>query len=408
MFSMNGIEKTFGFPLMGWQQNGQNLRGVLEGRSLVLVDKVLKDNPVVREMIDGMAGAIPPLVMHVPATEQIKDVSYAQALLASVRESMHPNPDSLAVFGGGTLINVANFIANNLDEDSGLRLPYHVIPTTLLAVSDVALGSKGNLNVEGTKHKLRGYRDPSAIVLNYKLLESLPPDEVRRGMAEAYKHALLQDTAYPSGCDSFCPSLGIIMLVLEQRRPDPHMAMLSAFNTIFAKNYVLGLDPRETTWMAGLLSYGHLHAHAYEMASGFTLNHGDSVPFGMLVDVKLGGKPRLYKLMLSQLSRMPLMDHLDLFAPPEDALKKAYHAETKPFFRPRPERPEDDAFYVLPLRHIGQYHTATPENSPNLLTVRFAEMQQAGQAVLRDLRAIKANPLRRIAYRMAASPLCTL
>ncbi len=408
MFSMSGIEKSYGFPLIGWQQEQRGLRGVLGEQGLVLVDETLKDSPAVHEMIVGMTGKIPPRVIHIPVTENIKDAAYAERIMNNIRASGVSAPQSLAVFSGGTLINLANFIAQKLDETTEQRLPYYVVPTTLLAVSDVALGSKGNLNAGGIKHKLRSYRDPSAIIIDYKLVDSLPPEEIRRGLAEAYKHALLQDSAYPSGCDPLWPSLGCIMLVLEQRRPDPRMAMLSAFNTIFAKNRILGLDPRETTWMAGLLSFGHLHAHAYEMASGFTLSHGDSVPFGMLVDVKLGGSPRLYKLMLSQLSRMPLMNHIDMFTPEEDALRSAYHSETKPFFRPRPDHPEDDAFYVLPLKHIGQYRTATPESPPNLLTVRFEEMQRAGQTVLQDIQAIKTNPLRRIVYRLAASPLCTL
>lgn len=404
MFFLPGIERNSGFPLLGWHEAAGQLRGALTPAPLILADRALQTVPAALEIIATLTANENPDIRWIEGGEHLKDATQVAALASSLSR----RPEAMAVMGGGTLINFANALTQRLDQEQGHRIRYFVIPSTLLAVSDVALGSKGNLNQNGVKHKIRSYRDPDMIITDHRLIATLDPVEIKRGLVECYKHALLQDTAYPNGCDPCWPSLDTITMVLEQKRPAADFAMLSAFNTIFAKADILQKDPREEHWLAGLLSYGHLHAHAYEMASGFSLNHGDSVPFGMLVDLKLGGNPRLYHLALSHLSRTPLMDHLEKLEPAPERLKKAYHSETKKFFRPNPNQPEQDAFYVLPLRSIGEYRSATLSAPPPMLIRTFNEMQVAGKEVLSDLKAIKAHPTQRILHAIRAFPVSFL
>ncbi len=293
-------------------------------------------------------------------------------------------PQKLIAIGGGAILNLGTFVAGCFDPAAPdfATPPYKsyvrgtipeliVVPTTMLAMADVAFGSKGNLNGETQKHAYKIYRDPEQIFLDPAYLESLPAGEMKRGLSECLKQALLQtrgphpdirtrlknrgaeDRAaaiWDARLYKWPPDLDAVCALIKMEKPSPEACFWTACNTMYAKAAVIGLDPSEQGWTSIILNYGHLHAHALEMASGFAIHHGDSGFIGMLVDLKMAGDEKLYRRILDLYPHMPAASNRALFEVDEAALRYAYRIEPKRFFRM-----PDGNFKVLWVPRAGLY-----------------------------------------------------
>lgn len=72
-------------------------------------------------------------------------------------------------------------------------MKYVSIPTTVLAISDAAIGSKTGVNNFYGKNMIGSFYDPSLIVVCHKFLESLDDRNMSNGMAEVIKIAAMLD-----------------------------------------------------------------------------------------------------------------------------------------------------------------------------------------------------------------------
>ncbi|MBA7621157.1 3-dehydroquinate synthase [subsurface metagenome] len=95
----------------------------------------------------------------------------------------------ICALGGGVVGDTAGFIAA-----SYLRgIDYLQLPTTLLAQVDSSLGGKVGVNFEGKKNMVGSFYQPTAVIADVALLQSLPPAEMRHGLAEVIKYAIAMD-----------------------------------------------------------------------------------------------------------------------------------------------------------------------------------------------------------------------
>jgi len=370
------------------------------GPTLLIMDQEVQGSPCIarlKDLLDEM-----PFVYTVASGEHAKSIDGFAKLTQELRqifEAKRSPPRTVVAVGGGTLINVANAAMaqltgriNFLGEEICQPIEYDhylVLPSTVLAVADVALGSKGNINSHEKKHAFRSYFEPSAIMLDPKILESLSVVEIKRGLVECLKHAILQDDSYGIGA----PQLRDVLSML--RRPDPpsDLAFALASLTMYAKAAVLGRDTFEKSWKGGLLlSYGHLHAHAWESSSGFQVSHGDAVLFGMLVDLKLNGDPELYKLILSVVPFTPLKDAVFDHTPSRQGLASAYAQETKPFYLDA-----NGAYKILKVTQKGDYQAARldAQSAEPSKAVSIHAMLEAVDAVVADIRSEIESELNR-------------
>jgi shikimate kinase / 3-dehydroquinate synthase len=141
------------------------------------------------------------------------------------------------------------------------------VPTTLVGMVDAAIGGKTGINTEVAKNLPGAFHFPAQVLVDPSLLETLPAEERRAGMAEVVKTGLLA---------------GHELWTL----PDAEMIRASA---AFKAGVVLS-DPYEHGRRA-ILNLGHTFAHALEAGSGYTLRHGDAVALGLLAALRLSGKP---------------------------------------------------------------------------------------------------------------------
>lgn len=210
-----------------------------------------------------------------PAGEMAKAWRWAQRILEAALEAGLGRDGRLAGVGGGVVCDLTAFAASLYMR--GCRLALY--PTTLLAMVDAALGGKTALNLGGAKNLVGTFYPAEELVIWIPALATLPPRELRCGLAEAIKTALLGD-----------PEL--LELLRERRadllRGDPVALRQVVRRCLAVKGRIVENDLREAGGRA-ILNLGHTFAHALESATGFRgYRHGEAVAWGLGRALALG------------------------------------------------------------------------------------------------------------------------
>lgn len=178
--------------------------------------------------------------------------------------------------GGGVVTDMTAFAASLYMR--GCRLV--LVPTTLLAMVDAALGGKTGIDYGGFKNLVGTFYPAHELRIWPGALTSLPERDFRSGLAEVIKHAFLVDTH--------------LLELLENRREavlsrDPAVLEELVFRAVMVKVGVVERDLRETGERA-FLNLGHTFGHALEAVAGFdgSWTHGEAVCWGMSRAFDLG------------------------------------------------------------------------------------------------------------------------
>jgi 3-dehydroquinate synthase len=182
--------------------------------------------------------------------------------------------------GGGVLGDTVGFAAATY-----LRgVPFVQCPTTLLAMVDSSVGGKVGVNVPQGKNLIGAFHQPVSVVADPLVLRSLPARELRCGLAECIKHAVIRDADLFAWTRTHMHEL----LALEPAR----LAELIARN-VAIKAAVVMEDERENGVRAHL-NLGHTFGHAIEARVGYgRILHGEAVGLGMLAAATLAAELRL-------------------------------------------------------------------------------------------------------------------
>ena len=243
-------------------------------RALVVVDEAVAGLHAAR--VDAIASscAVESRVLLLEAGEETKTVQRAQWLLEACDAFGLMRNDALIAVGGGTITDVTAFTAQMY-----LRgIPLVLMPTSLLAQVDAAIGGKNCLNLDSHKNRLGSFYHPRWVVCDTAFLTTLPLRHVLSGLAEVVKvHAV---TGHRAMADQ---------ATWDKTRPDcgvgtwPDLVARSAR----AKVDLLAPDPFEESQQR-LLNFGHTFAHALEEMSAFELAHGEAVMLSMLCEIWIG------------------------------------------------------------------------------------------------------------------------
>ncbi len=257
-----------------------------DGPFYFLFDQALENEPSYKRLRTTLS---PLCEVKLVGGESVKDwANYEKVVLQLIGKSLRTE-GCLVIIGGGSILNFGGFLAATLNR--GMR--FVLVPTTIMAIADVAIGSKTSLNLRSPgkngkhlKHPIGLYANPDRVILDKGFLDSLPLANKKIGLAECVKHGLCQDRRLWNkaiellrGTDSNTPNWYEV-----------------AVDTMHLKSDMLSLDPWEMD-EALVLLFGHLHAHALERALGFAMPHGVAVYWGMLIDLHLAGDVRFAELL---------------------------------------------------------------------------------------------------------------
>ncbi|WP_397537669.1 3-dehydroquinate synthase [Rummeliibacillus pycnus] len=206
-------------------------------------------------------------VFVLPGGEACKTFDNYFAAQSFLLEQKCTRKSFLFAFGGGAVGDLTGFVAATFMRG----VPFIQIPTTILA-HDSAVGGKTAINHPLGKNMIGAFYQPKSVIFDIDFLESLPEREVRSGMSEVIKHALISDEKWLHQLMGFRSILGLSKEQLEKNLEQG----------IRVKANIVEQDEEEHS-VRKYLNFGHTYGHAMEAASGFgKLAHGEAVMIGMV------------------------------------------------------------------------------------------------------------------------------
>jgi 3-dehydroquinate synthase len=167
--------------------------------------------------------------------------------------------------GGGIVTDIAGFVAATYMRG----VDFGFVSTTLLGQVDASIGGKNGVNVADYKNMVGTFRQPRFVIADVEMLRTLPKRELRAGMAEVVKSAIIADAELFERLER-CG--GAIYDSVE----DMQEVMLGA---VAVKARIVAEDEREGG-VRRLLNLGHTLGHAIEKCT-HEVNHGEAVAIGM-------------------------------------------------------------------------------------------------------------------------------
>lgn len=210
-----------------------------------------------------------------PPGEASKSFTGLETLVDWLLDNKVERQDMVIALGGGVIGDLTGFAASTLRR--GVR--FTQIPTTLLAQVDSSVGGKTGINVPQGKNLVGAFHQPSLVLADLDVLQTLPDREFRAGYAEIVKYAAICDRPFFDWLESNLDAL---------KNRDIQALSYAIEKSCQTKADIVAQDEKEHGARA-LLNLGHTFAHAYENLTGYSDNllHGEAVGLGMAQAARL-------------------------------------------------------------------------------------------------------------------------
>ena len=219
-----------------------------------------------------------------PAGEKSKTLETYAELVRGFAALELTRTDFAIALGGGVVGDLTGFAAATYMRGIG----FVQIPTTLLAMVDSSIGGKTGVDIPEGKNLVGAFHLPKRIWRDAKFLETLPEKEMKNGLAEMIKTAVLFDAEMFRELESI-GSLGT-------KESSGRMQDLKSLQTLETLKTLSSLVERCAAWKQKivdedfkeggkrkLLNLGHTLGHAIEKVSDFAIPHGEAVAIGMRI-----------------------------------------------------------------------------------------------------------------------------
>lgn len=165
----------------------------------------------------------------------------------------------LIALGGGVIGDLVGFVSASLYRG----MPFVQIPTSLLAQVDSSIGGKTGIDFNGHKNIIGAFNQPKLVLIDPKVLQTLPLRELKNGYGEMIKHALI-----------YSPKLLELLKVNKLNVTEE----IIYENLMIKRSFVLNDEFDKNERMK--LNFGHTFGHIIELEEN--LLHGEAVIDGML------------------------------------------------------------------------------------------------------------------------------
>ena len=195
-----------------------------------------------------------------------KSIDIYVNILQFLADHQFATTDIIIGLGGGMITDLVGFVASTYKRSMKCVL----MPTTLLAMVDAAIGGKTAINLSNGKNLVGTIHNPSIVLCDPNTILTLSEDSLQEGYAEIIKYGILtgyevidmlKDAAYSKDYyDVICISIAI-------------------------KRDVVEMDESDST-VRQFLNLGHLVGHAIEAANNYSISHGKAVADGLVIEAR--------------------------------------------------------------------------------------------------------------------------
>ena len=211
-----------------------------------------------------------PVIRILPGEENKTPATAGQVIEQLI--TMGAGRDTMLVgVGGGVVTDIAGYVAAVYMRG----ISFGFVPTSILAMTDAAIGGKNGVDVGVYKNMVGTIRQPDFIFYDYSFLKTLPVSEWVNGFAEVIKHACIKDAVLFSMLERY---------TLHEYQSDPTLVAELIERNVDIKASVVSADEFETDDRK-LLNFGHTIGHAIENLHH--IPHGHAVSIGMVAACNL-------------------------------------------------------------------------------------------------------------------------
>ncbi|GAB3728787.1 3-dehydroquinate synthase [Luteimonas pelagia] len=282
----------------GLLDDGARLAAPLRGHHALVVTDAHVAPLHAGRVVAALAAARPDarVAMHVlPPGEAEKSLARFGEVLDALAALGATRDACVYALGGGVVGDLAGFAAACWMR--GIDVVQ--LPTTLLAMVDSSVGGKTAVDLPAGKNLAGAFHPPRAVLADTGTLRTLPPRELRAGLAEVVKYGAIVDAVFLDWLEANAAALAA---------GDPALLAEAIARSCAHKAAIVARDPLERGERA-LLNFGHTFGHAIEAEQGFgtdgALNHGEAVAVGMVLaaslSARLGMAPEADTLRLARL-----------------------------------------------------------------------------------------------------------
>jgi 3-dehydroquinate synthase len=244
-------------------------------RIILVADATVNDiyGDAIRRLLSAPHRQLETIVIR--ASEKQKDLFAVTEVLASFENlGVRRREDLIVAAGGGITLDIVAF-ASNLYRRG---VPCLRLPTTLVAQIDAGIGVKNAVNFRHKKSRLGTFAAPYAVVVDPCFLSTLSDRQIRNGLSEALKIALVVDRPLFELIEEYAFQFVRTKLQCSQGR-DLIQASIRAMLLELSPNlYERTLDR--------FPDYGHTFSPIFEFELS-DLEHGEAVALDMAVATSL-------------------------------------------------------------------------------------------------------------------------
>jgi len=211
-------------------------------------------------------------LIELPSGEQNKQLFFCQSVWEQLSELGADRKSLLINLGGGVITDMGGFIASCYKRG----IDFVNVPTTLLSMVDASVGGKTGVDLGMLKNQIGIIAEPSLVIIDTQMLNTLDQRQWRSGLAEMLKHGLIMDASYWDQLKNIENFSDLIPLI---------------HHSVALKAAVTSEDPTEQG-RRKILNFGHTLGHAIE--SHFLENdpedcllHGEAIAVGMIMEAYL-------------------------------------------------------------------------------------------------------------------------
>ncbi|MFH1665580.1 MAG: 3-dehydroquinate synthase [Candidatus Omnitrophota bacterium] len=254
------------------------------GPVVVITDKIVNANtegkvaPVIKKLPNTVFRVV------VPPSERSKSLEVFRRTIEEISKSTKGHRPLIVAVGGGVVGDLAGFVAATYRRG----VPLIQVPTTLLAQVDSSVGGKTGIDLPAAKNIVGAFYQPEAVLADTDLLHTLPRRQVRNGLAEVIKYAVIRSPRLFKVLENDMD--GILSLrkgLLED----------VIYECVKIKAGIVEKDEFDDKDMRIILNFGHTLGHAIEAASGYSgaYNHGEAIAVGMVISGEIALRLNMLK-----------------------------------------------------------------------------------------------------------------
>lgn len=290
-----------------------------------------------------------PVIRILPGEENKTPATAGQVIEQLI--TMGAGRDAMLVgVGGGVVTDIAGYVAAVYMRG----ISFGFVPTSILAMTDAAIGGKNGVDVGVYKNMVGTIRQPDFIFYDYSFLKTLPVSEWVNGFAEVIKHACIKDAVLFSMLERY---------TLHEYQSDPTLVAELIERNVDIKASVVSADEFETGDRK-LLNFGHTIGHAIENLHH--IPHGHAVSIGMVAACNLSEQlGHLHFEEAARIVRLLARYHLPVDVDTD-------HARVFEVLKMDKKR-KDDAMQFILLNKIG---------SASIVSIPLAELEKHFKEIL--------------------------